>query len=576
MISEGARSMSTTRYFKRNFWSLLVTMLLSCTKAAFTVGLLAYINYVATQGLYKSPLDTLLTGLGLLGALLLSDGVSQYVQAGLGSSLVAQLRRDLSSRFIEIEYHLLAGKKASVFGALIEDIGRISPAIVIMPHLFYNGIFVIICATYVAMLSTKLFLVLIGGLGIASLVSFLLVRSTGRRFDEMRVSEEALFEHFRTIADGKKEMLLNRSRAEHFADTILQPAIERAQKVSKQTYLNWNLNQAWMPTAIYGTIFMVVYFGYMSFSLPAELIIRFVIGSLFIIGPLNFLIESGRQVGTGLSSWRHLERVGLDLRDGPQTPMLEHASQPLAQWRTIQASELAYRYPESPAESRGIGPLNFRIDRGEMIFIIGGNGSGKSTMMHMLCGLLPAGSGRLYLDGQPVDPESRGYREKFSSVFGDFYLFDHVIDQQGALLPDARTRGYLRDLGLDKQVFVEDGRLSQTNLSTGQRKRLALLQCYAENREICLFDEWAADQDPHFREHFYLELLPNLRRQGKTLIVVSHDDRYFHVADRLIKLERGRIAFDKAPEPNPAAGSRSGEPDASRSGLPSEADKVVG
>ncbi|WP_186263266.1 hypothetical protein, partial [Burkholderia gladioli] len=144
---------------------------------------------------------------------------------------------------------------------------RISPAIVIMPHLFYNGIFVIICATYVAMLSTKLFLVLIGGLGIASLVSFLLVRSTGRRFDEMRVSEEALFEHFRTIADGKKEMLLNRSRAEHFADTILQPAIERAQKVSKQTYLNWNLNQAWMPTAIYGTIFMVVYFGYMSFSL---------------------------------------------------------------------------------------------------------------------------------------------------------------------------------------------------------------------------------------------------------------------------------------------------------------------
>jgi ABC-type siderophore export system fused ATPase/permease subunit len=129
-------------------------------------------------------------------------------------------------------------------------------------------------------------------------------------------------------------------------------------------------------------------------------------------------------------------------------------------------------------------------------------------------------------------------------VFGDFHLFSHVLDRSGHTPPDRQIEDWLRKLQLNSQVQVLQGVLSKLTLSTGQRKRLALLQCYAEDREICFFDEWAADQDVHFREHFYYELLPELKRRGKTLIVISHDDRYFHVADRIVKLEDGLVVTD--------------------------------
>src|SRR5262249_45087385 len=113
----------------------------------------------------------------------------------------------------------------------------------------------------------------------------------------------------------------------------------------------------------------------------------------------------------------------------------------------------------------------------------------------------------------------------------------------GALDQDARK--YLSDLHLDHKVRVEGGRLSTTELSQGQRKRLALLTAYLEDRPIYLFDEWAADQDPYFKEILYLHPLPELKGRGKTVFVISHDDRYFHVADRVIKLEYGQIEFDR-------------------------------
>ena len=88
---------------------------------------------------------------------------------------------------------------------------------------------------------------------------------------------------------------------------------------------------------------------------------------------------------------------------------------------------------------------------------------------------------------------------------------------------------------------MTDGVFSTTRLSRGQRKRLALVTAYLEDRPIYLFDEWAADQDPLFRRVFYQRLLPELKRRGKTVVAVTHDDRYFDAADQLIKLEEGKV-----------------------------------
>jgi len=176
------------------------------------------------------------------------------------------------------------------------------------------------------------------------------------------------------------------------------------------------------------------------------------------------------------------------------------------------------------------------------LFLTGGNGSGKSTFGKLLTGLYTPDKGSIKLADKTIsNTNRRWYRNCFSTIFSDFFLFEQVLDKQGKLADDGAIRQFIEKLQLQNKVTTKNGILSTTNLSQGQRKRLALLLVYLEDSPICLFDEWAADQDPHFRNYFYTELLPDLKKQGKTVIVISHDDRYFHLADRVIKFDNGQI-----------------------------------
>jgi putative ATP-binding cassette transporter len=179
---------------------------------------------------------------------------------------------------------------------------------------------------------------------------------------------------------------------------------------------------------------------------------------------------------------------------------------------------------------------------------VGGNGSGKSSLAKLITGLYIPENGEIILDENLITENNREwYRQHFSVVFSDFYLFEELLGLENNNL-DIQAQKYLEKLQLDHKVKIENGQLSTTALSQGQRKRLALLTAYLENRQIYLFDEWAADQDPLFKDIFYTQLLPELKTQGKTILVISHDDHYFHLADRIIKLNYGKIEFDKLPQ----------------------------
>jgi putative ATP-binding cassette transporter len=176
------------------------------------------------------------------------------------------------------------------------------------------------------------------------------------------------------------------------------------------------------------------------------------------------------------------------------------------------------------------------------MFLVGGNGSGKSTLAKLLTGLYIPETGEIIADGKPITDQNREwYRQKFSAVFSDFYLFDKLLGLVSSDI-DAKTQEYLTKLQLNHKVTVQNGRLSTTALSQGQRKRLALLTTYLEDRPFYVFDEWASDQDPVFKNIFYTQLVPDLKSRGKTVLVISHDDRYFHLADRVVKLDYGKLA----------------------------------
>jgi putative ATP-binding cassette transporter len=188
-----------------------------------------------------------------------------------------------------------------------------------------------------------------------------------------------------------------------------------------------------------------------------------------------------------------------------------------------------------------LGPIDVEIAPGELVFVIGGNGSGKSTFVKVLAGLYSPQQGEIRLGETVVSDTNRAwYRDHYSVVFSDSYLFEKLLGLDDALV-ESQAKSYLSRLRMDHKVDIKGRTFSTTDLSQGQRKRLALVTAYLEDRAIYIFDEWAADQDPEYKEIFYRELLPDLRARGKSVVVITHDDRYFHLGDRVLKLEDGKV-----------------------------------
>jgi len=209
---------------------------------------------------------------------------------------------------------------------------------------------------------------------------------------------------------------------------------------------------------------------------------------------------------------------------------------------SIQMRGVCHHYPAPTGEgSFMLGPLDLEIRQGEILYVVGGNGSGKTTLALMLLGFYEPEAGEIRLNGVALTPANlEHYRRYFSAVFSDFHLFEQLLAADDDTLGQRATH-YVERLRMGHKVTVADGKFSTIDLSTGQRKRLALVSAYLEDRAVYVFDEWAADQDPAFKQVFYTELLPELKAAGKTVVIITHDDAYFGYADRIVKLVDGQL-----------------------------------
>ena len=268
---------------------------------------------------------------------------------------------------------------------------------------------------------------------------------------------------------------------------------------------------------------------------------------LFIMGPLTMfanMLPTLAKVDAAVSRLVRLEAEVDAASRRAQASEHAHAHADdlaLASFKLLQLRALRFEYANPAGDvSFRSGPHDLEIRRGELLFIVGGNGAGKSTFLKLLTGLYEPIDGEISVDGVVIDASARSaYRELFAVVFADFHLFEELdgIDH----IDPAEVQRWLDDLGLARKTRFVGNRFTHTDLSTGQRKRLAFIVAVLRKKPICIFDELAADQDPPFRRRFYEEILPALRAGGTTVIVVSHDDQYFGCADRLIRLQDGRI-----------------------------------
>ena len=357
-----------------------------------------------------------------------------------------------------------------------------------------------------------------------------------------RVDGDALFGHFRALTAGIKELKLHRGRRQTFINKVLSSTASSARSNNRIGAAIYSLAASCGQGLMYSIIGIILFGLPLIWNFDAQVLIGYTLTLVFIMTPLQIIMNQVPNIGKASVGLERINQLGLKLSSSgveedahaiPPTP-------PMIDTLELRGVEHTY-WREGEDTPFKLGPINMTVERGELLFLTGGNGSGKTTLAKLIAGLYVPEAGVIHLNGETITDENREfYREHFSMVFSDFYLFNSLMGLERPQL-DSQAHDYLSTLQLSHKVKVKDGALSTTDLSQGQQKRLALLTAYLEDRPIYIFDEWAADQDPQFKEIFYKKLLPELKARNKAVIVISHDDHYYYVADRIVKLDYGQV-----------------------------------
>lgn len=529
-------------FFRKYWWHIAANIAMSMVTAGSALAILVQINHLVEANSSDHLPEVLAYCIGWLAALLISGIVAQYISSIVGAKFVSGLREELSTKFISMRYETFINEKSPLLGSFIHDIAQIAPLAIVLPLFSYNLLFTVAGISYLLYLSPALTAIILAQIMVMLPVSLYVWRATNRTYEKQREIDGILFDAIGAISTGKKEMSLNLERAEHYMTRSLQPSIRESERAMATGHFQWGAFQVWSSSVLYTTLVSAVLMSKYYFMMAPGDILSFVLGCTFIAGPIGFLVNTAGQINRGISSIKQMRRFTHD--DSAAQALAERPNTFKRDWLEIELRNATFSFLGSDPESSTIGPINLKVTKGEHIFIVGTNGSGKSTVLLMISSLLTPISGDILLDGKPVDRDIIPYRNLFSSVFYDFHVFRHVLNSSGEPISDDDGALMLKTMKIDREVSISEGQLSRVTLSTGQRKRLALLQSIVEDRDIFLFDEVAADQDPAFKRFFYREILSELKSRGKTAIIVSHDENYFGSADRVVTLELGRIVDD--------------------------------
>lgn len=479
-------------------------------------------------------------GLLLIGALFGLGLASQSLIVGAGHAIVHDLRLRLVRRLMATEVETVDTiGSARILTTLTKDVSMISQAFNSLPFVIFGGAVLVCGYGYLVWLSPAYALALAL---VTVLVVFVARRLAVQGKHHRRLAREAdtrIHEAFEALIRGRNELRLSRVRRAAFLRDGLQPAVEEARQQESTADLFGVLTSNVVNAAVLSTILAILVLkqglglGSLEQATAATTLI------LFIRAPLAGLIGSLPHWLAGTVAVRSVESLAL-AAEPAEAPL----PAPAPAWSRLDLSGLTYRYPARGADAGfAFGPVDLSVAQGELVFIVGGNGSGKSTFARLVAGLYPLQQGSISFAGRSITPSERDwYRQHVAVILSDFHLFQQALAADGGAPSSEAADRLLRLLALDGKVQLADGAWSTVSLSQGQRKRLALIAAILENKSILILDEWAADQDPEFRRIFYTEILPLLKEQGKTIIAITHDDHYFHVADSLYKMENGTLA----------------------------------
>lgn len=532
-------------------WKLIVTVMRSSRGELLWTTVVGLLAGLASAGVIVVVSSLLTGGDGIrVGSVLLflvmatialvGRVVSQYLVIRLAQRSVCELRMGLARRVLSTPFETLerhgTGKLLAV---LTEDVAAITDGVGLVPFLLVNLMTVVGCLIYLSWLSIPAFLtvVLFLGLGIAS-YRWMEKRALQSMLAARRV-QDRLVEQLTLMTRGLKELLLHAERRQDFLTQRLGNTACQARDHMTTALGSYAVAGTWAQLLLFALLGILLFVLPARGALPAETVVAYCLVLLYMLRPIDFVLQILPLLGRGEVALGKIESLNLSHADAKDPVRVA----PLPPWSHLSLHGVRHRYSaEDPDDAFELGPIDLELRAGEIAFLVGGNGSGKTTLAKVLVGLYVPSAGEIRVDGKKVEEADReAYRQQFTVLFADACVLPWV-DSFSSRQADRTVSHLLRSLHLDAKVQLEGDELRTAGLSQGQLKRLALLCAYLDDRPIYVFDEWAAEQDPGFREVFYQSMLPELRRRGKCVVVISHDERFFQVADRLIKLEEGKLA----------------------------------
>lgn len=431
---------------------------------------------------------------------------------------------------------------AEIYARITENMATISTAGGMIAHLLQSMVIVVAGTLYLIWHSATAFaavaLLFISGFGLYG-SGLTAVREHLALLAQTRV---IFLDSLTDLLKGFKELKHSRKRAQQLGADITAEALDLR---NGSVRVNRLLDNSWVfvNCVLYVVLAALVMVVPQHLHLNSEAIAKVVPAVLLTWGPLLGIVRGYGEYLRSSQALDEIESLEAKLDSAVRPAAAAERAEPAWQGplTAIEACDLQYQYPaDSGGEGFRIGPLSLTIESGKIVFVVGGNGSGKSTLLKVLTGLYLPTAGTLRVNGVAVEADNAAaYRELISAVHSDFHLFKKLYGFFE--VPDDTVRRLLVEMKLDGKTDFRGHGFTKRDLSTGQRKRLAMIAALVEDRPLLVLDEWAADQDPEFRRYFYTEMLPALRQRGKTIVAACHDDRYFHCADQVIAMDEGQL-----------------------------------
>jgi putative ATP-binding cassette transporter len=525
-------------------------LVVTCLAGLANAGVLGMINQAAEQTALDQPIgtDVLLLYICLAIFFFLADRASLREANRLVQHKLQSLRLRIVGKIRSVDLRTLENLgHGEIFATIAQEINHLSQTLPLLVSAAQSAFLLVFCLLYIAILSFWAFLVIGGFIALGLAVFWWRRLSLDQALAQIHGQEAEMLDNLAHFTKGFQEIRLNADKNDALFARFTQVVDDLQTQVV-------GIGRKWVVLLQFSNAFLYALVGVVIFILPlffqgyTDVIYKITAAAIFCVGPVTAITAAAPLYAKADLGLGHVARLERRLSQGRMTAPRVLTGSAFSGFSTIACHGLHFAYRDETGEAVfTAGPFDLTLQRGETVFLVGGNGSGKSTAMKLMSGLYPAKQGVIRVDGDVVAGRAiAGFRELFSAIFVDFHLFDRLYGLEN--IDPLTVNRLIDEMGLAGKVRFENGRFTRLHLSTGQRKRLALIAALLEDRPIYLFDEWSAEQDIHFRKTFYETILPNLRKKGKLVIAVTHDERYWHLADRVVKLDLGSIVWDRPGE----------------------------